>query len=120
MLEGQAHWPAEFLKAPSGHGLATAGGSAGAGGAGGATAGCLSDVAGAGSEGGTCVGLTTHWPSRKSCQGKHRSASAVLDCEYAGDEMEKVRQIKIAVAAEKRVMQKPRRHPNLGHTRSAC
>jgi hypothetical protein len=49
----------------------------------------------------------------KSCQGKQplSVASVRFDCACAGDEMKKAEQIKIAAAAEMRVMEKPRRHP---------
>jgi hypothetical protein len=53
-------------------------------------------------------GLVTHWPFLKSCQGKHPLSVEMLrfDCEWAGSKMENVEQIRIAIVAEKRVMQK--------------
>jgi hypothetical protein len=108
MPDGQLHWPAAFLKLPSGHGPATTGG---VGRAGGATGAGVSDAAGAGNGGGACEGLATHRPFLNSCQGKHLSSAPEPDCECAGDEVENAKHIKIAVTAEKRVIQKPRRHP---------
>jgi hypothetical protein len=60
--------------------------------------------------------LETHWPFLKSCQGKQPLSVARFRFgpECAGEETEKLRQIKIAALAKMRVMQKPRRQPKWG------
>jgi hypothetical protein len=113
MPVGHSHWPAEFLKPPSRQGLAATGG--GVGGTGGAAEGGVTVAAGAGSAGGAVLaGLATHRPFRSSCHGKHLLSVAVFDCECAADQKERVKQIKIAVEAKMRVIQKPRRHLKIG------
>jgi hypothetical protein len=114
------HWPAEFLKPPSRQGLAITGG--GAGGAGGATAGGgVSERGASGSGGGASEGFATHWPFLNSCQGKQPVSAADGACADAGEKIRQAKQIKIAVAAEMRVIPKPRRHPKLRRkTNSAC
>jgi hypothetical protein len=65
--------------------------------------------AGPGTGGGTCDDLATQRPFLKSCQGKHPLSVAMLllfDCEWAGSNMEDVKQARIAIVAEKRVMLK--------------
>jgi hypothetical protein len=60
--------------------------------------------------------LETHWPFLKSCQGKQPLSVARFRFgpECAGEETEKLRQIKMAALAKMRVMQKPRRQPKWG------
>jgi hypothetical protein len=64
--------------------------------------------------------LETHWPFLKSCQGKQPLSVARFRFgpECAGEETEKLRQIKIAALAKMRVMQKPRRQPKWGRRTS--
>jgi hypothetical protein len=101
------------LLAPEGQATGGAGAAVNGGGAGGATAGA-GDCAGSGrAGGGVCDDLATHWPFLKSCHGKQPLSVAILrlPSACAGLVMEKPKQIKIAVAAKMRVMEKPRRHP---------
>jgi hypothetical protein len=58
---------------------------------------------------GGCECRATHWPFLKSCHGKHPLSVEMLllfGCEWAGSNMEDVKQARIAIVAEKRVIQK--------------
>src|SRR6185312_11597605 len=97
------------------------GGAGGAGaiaeGAGAASAGEAA-AAGCSGKGGGLVGdsLVTHLPFLKSCQGKQPLSEARFLCcsENAGQDIEKLKQIRIAAVARMRVMEQPYRHPMAG------